>query len=169
MPSQPRAPTFRENSGTSVSSRFGLCGSKVPAAISSARKARTSLRNSSHFGGRRIGSKRRAAVIVGLGFCAGRSVLMSARGHQRPQFVGAAVAYELAELDRPVALGAEIVAPRQRAQRIAVQDVLDGEADRAMHLMGDGAALLRGFRAADFCRYRFEKHFVVEGGGIGDG
>src|SRR5450631_2752641 len=64
MPSQPRWPTRRENSGTSLSSRLGLCGSKVPAAISSARKARTSLRNLTHSGGKRIGSKRRAAVIL---------------------------------------------------------------------------------------------------------
>src|SRR5215212_8427181 len=168
MPSQPRAPTFLENSGTSVSSRLGWCGSNVPAAISSARKARTSLRNCSHSGGRRIGSKRRAAVIVGLDFYLDKSV-MSARGDQRPQFIGAAVAYELAEFDRPKTFGTEIVAPGQRAQRIAMQDVLDGEADRAMHLMGDGAAFLRRLRAADLCRHRFEKYFVVEGGGIGDG
>src|SRR6185436_21013419 len=71
---------------------------------------------------------------------AGRSGLTSARGHQRPQFIGAAVAYELAELDRPVAFGTEIVAPGQRAKRIAMQDVLDGETDRAVHLMGDAAA-----------------------------
>src|SRR6266436_3271866 len=64
MPSQPRAPTLRENSGASVSSRLGLNGLKVPAAISSARNARTSLRSSSHLGGRRIGSKRRAAVMM---------------------------------------------------------------------------------------------------------
>src|SRR2546430_11913772 len=168
MPSQPRAPTFRENSGTSVSSRFGLCGSKVPAAISSARKARTSLRNSSHFGGRRIGSKRKAAVIVGLDFYLDKSV-RSARGHQRPQFIGAAVAYELAEFDRPITFGTEIVAPGQRAQRVAMQDVLDGEADRAVYLMGDAGALLRRFCAADFCRHRFEEHLVVEGRRIGDG
>jgi len=47
----------------------------------------------------------------------------SARGDQRPQFVGAAVRDQLAELDGPVALGAEIVAPRQCAQRITMQDV----------------------------------------------
>src|ERR1700755_557300 len=121
MPSQPRAPTLRENSGASVSSRLGLCGSKVPAAISSARKARTSLRNCSHSGGRRIGSKRRAAVIVGL--YASGAVLVSARGYQRPQFVGAPLGDELAELNCPVAFGTEIVAPRQRTQRIAMQDV----------------------------------------------
>src|ERR1043166_9721381 len=116
MPSQPFAPTRRENSGASVSSRLGLCGSKVPAAISSLRKARTCLRNSSHFSGRRIGSKRRAAVIECLDFYLGKSV-MSARGHQRPQFIGASDAYELAELDRPIAFGTEIVAPGQRTQR----------------------------------------------------
>src|SRR4029077_5495518 len=71
IPSQPLAPTRRENSGASVSSRLGWYGSKVPAAISSARKARTSLRNCSHSGGRRIGSKRRAAVIGNLDFYAG--------------------------------------------------------------------------------------------------
>src|SRR3954451_16851379 len=117
MPSQPLAPTLRENSGTSVSSRLGWCGSKVPAAISSARKARTSLRNCSHSLGRRIGSKRRGAGMGGLAFYLDKSV-RSARGHQRPQFIGAAVAYELAELDRPITFGAEIVAPGQRAQRV---------------------------------------------------
>src|ERR1700760_2427281 len=133
MPIQPRAPTLRENSGTSVSSRFGLNGEKVPAAISSARKARTSLRSCSHFSGRRIGSKRRAAVMVFFSSLDSGS----ARGDQRPQFIGDA----LAELDRPETLRAEIVAPRQRAQGVAMQDVLDGEADCAMYLMGDGAAL----------------------------
>ena len=50
-----------------------------------------------------------------------------------------------------------------------MQDVLDGEADRAMHLVGDGAALLGRFRAADFCRNRFQENGVVERCGIGDG
>src|SRR4030081_2160805 len=111
MPSQPFAPTLRENSGTSMSSRFGLNGLKVPPATSSARNARTSLRNCSHSGGRRIGSKRRAAVIG----CLDLLDKVSARGHQRPQFIGASVGDELAELDGPVTLGAEIVAPCQRA------------------------------------------------------
>src|SRR5258708_28037214 len=66
MPSQPCSPTRRENSGASVSSRLGVGGSRVPAAISSARKARTCLRSFSHSGGRRIGSKRRAAVVLDL-------------------------------------------------------------------------------------------------------
>src|SRR4051812_19564632 len=111
MPSQPLAPTRRENSGASVSSRLGLCGSKVPAPISSARKARTSLRNCSHSGGRRIGSKRRAAVIVDSDFSCRLFVVELARGDQWPQFIGAAVCHELAEFDRPVTFGAEIVAP----------------------------------------------------------
>src|SRR5664279_3960239 len=66
MPSQPRWPTRRENSRASASSRLGLNGLKLPAAISSARKARTSWRNCWHSGGRRIGSKRRAAVMGNL-------------------------------------------------------------------------------------------------------
>src|SRR5437868_14582278 len=111
MPSQPLAPTRRENSGASVSSRLGLCGSKVPAAISSARKARTSLRNCSHSGGRRIGSKRRAAVIGGPDFSCRLFVVELARGHQRPQFIGAPDGDELAEFDRPITFGAKIVAP----------------------------------------------------------
>ena len=40
------------------------CGSKVPAALSSARNARTSARSASHSGGRRIGSNCRCAVIA---------------------------------------------------------------------------------------------------------
>src|SRR5262249_55837919 len=135
MPIQPRSPTLRENAGTSVSSRLGLNGEKVPAAISPARKARTSLRSCWHFSGRRIGSKRRAAVMTGLVSQKG-----STGGDQRPQLVGTARGDAPAELDRPVAFRTEIVAPRQCAQRIAVQDVLDREADRAMHLMGDAAA-----------------------------
>src|SRR5581483_1279456 len=125
MPIQPRSPTLRENAGTSVSSRLGLNGLKVPAAISSARKARTSLRSCWHFSGRRIGSKRRAAVMTDL------FSKRSAGRDQRPQLVGAARRDALAEFDRPIAFRAEIVAPRQRAKRIAMQDVLDGEADRA--------------------------------------
>src|SRR6201993_582807 len=98
MPSQPLAPTLRENSGASLSSRFGLCGSKVPAAISSARNARTSLRSLTHSLGRRIGSKRRAAVILNYSD-------KLTRGHQRPQLVGAVGGDALAEFNRPVAFG----------------------------------------------------------------
>src|SRR5215831_15315797 len=112
MPIQPRSPTFFENAGTSVSSRLGLNGEKVPAAISSARKARTSLRSCWHFSGRRIGSKRSAAVMT----CLFEERL--AGGDQRPQLVGAARGDTLAEFDRPVAFRAEIVAPRQSAKRI---------------------------------------------------
>src|SRR5581483_2989426 len=161
IPIQPRSPTLRENAGTSVSSRLGLNGVKVPAAISSARKARTSRRSSSHLGGRRIGSKRSAAVISRHPF--------SARGHQRPQFVGAAAGDTLAQLDRPMALRAKIVAPGQRTQGVAVQDVLDGEADRAVHLMRNRAALFGGFRTADLRRDRFEEHGIaLEGGAVAE-
>src|ERR1700757_2896551 len=109
MPIQPRSPTLFAKAGTSVSSRFGLKGENVPAEISSARKARTSLRNCSHSGGRRIGSKRRAAVMIMSRLL--KSLFASARGDQRPQFVGAPRGDALAEFHRPVALRAEIVAP----------------------------------------------------------
>src|SRR5580693_6070425 len=127
MPSQPRSPTRRENSRASASSRFGLCGSNVPAAISSARNLRTSLRSLTHSLGRRIGSKRRAAVIDVSPFVQAFRLKLS-RGHQRPQFIGAAGGDELAQFDRPVAFRAEIVAPGERAQTVAMQDVFDGEA-----------------------------------------
>src|SRR6266702_5482000 len=155
MPSQPLAPTLRENSGASVSSRLGLCGSKVPAAISSARKARTSLRSCSHSSGKRIGSKRRAAVMC--------FSPRSACGHERPQFIGATLGHELAELDGPVAFRTKVIAPSQRAQRIAVQNVLQREADGAVVLVRYGTAFFGSFRAADLCGGRFEVNLVVEG------
>src|SRR5579863_8564606 len=125
MPSQPRCPTRRENSRASLSSRLGLNGLKVPAAISSARNARTCSRSLTHSLGRRIGSKRRAAVILNLGLRANRVFLFehdlfrktgshfsgscsfSARSHQRPQLVRAVGRDALAKLDGPMAFGAE--------------------------------------------------------------
>ena len=47
-----------------------------------------------------------------------------------------------------------------------MQDVLDGEADCAMDLMGDGAALFGGLGAADFRCDGFEKHRIVETGRV---
>ena len=49
-----------------------------------------------------------------------------------------------------------------------MQDVLEREADRAMHLMRDGAALFGRLRAADFGRGRLEKDRVVEYEGVGE-
>src|SRR4051794_11200477 len=59
---------------------------------------------------------------------------------QRPELVRAARRYLVPELNRPGALVAEVVPPREHAQRVAVQDVLVGEADRAVHLMRDRGA-----------------------------
>src|ERR1700738_2453214 len=163
MPIQPRSPTRLEKPGTSLSWPCGLCGSKVPRATSSARKARTSLRSLSHSGGRRIGSKRSAAVIVDL------FPKRLARGDQRPQFVGAARRDALAEFDRPVAFMTKIVAPGQRAHGVAMQDVLERITDRAVNLMGDRGSFFGGLRAADFCGGRFQEHRIVKTRGIGDG
>src|ERR1700730_9147090 len=80
-----------------------------------------------------------------------------------PCAVGSARGSDNAPELRPMARAAETVAPRQEAQGEAVQDVLLGEADRAVHLMGDGRALLRRFGASDFGGGRFEKHRLVEG------
>src|SRR5712691_13071721 len=152
MPIQPLAPTRRLNSGLWPSPCTTRAGSNVPAATSWEMNARTSRRSASHSGGRRIGSKRSSALMM----------LTSARRHQGPQLVGAAPGYEMAELDRPVALAAEIVAPGQEPQRVAVQNVLLGEADRAVYLMGDGDALLRRLATADFRRRRLEEDRFVE-------
>jgi len=50
-----------------------------------------------------------------------------------------------------------------------MQDVLDREADRAMHLMGDRAALFRGFRTSGSRGRRFKKRRIVERGAVGNG
>ena len=71
------------------------------------------------------------------------------------------------ELRGPVALAAEIVAPRQRAQGVAVQDVLAGEADGAMHLVGNGSAGLGGLAAADFCGRGLEEQCVAGNAAVG--
>ena len=68
-----------------------------------------------------------------------------------------------------MAFAAKIVAPRQHAQREAMQHVLVGEADRAEHLMRDGRAFRRRFAGTDFCRGGFEHHRVIEGIGVHDG
>ena len=66
-----------------------------------------------------------------------------------------------------MALVAEVVAPGEHAQCVAMQDVLAGEADRAVHLVGDRSALLRGFDRADFRGGGFEEDRVVGLGGLG--
>ena len=148
MPIQPLAPTRWLKARLCESPWPGRCGSNVPAAISSARNARTSWRSASHSGGRRIWSNCRLAVIAHA---------TSGQNSSAPRARDV-----LAELGRPIALVAEIVAPGEHAQREAMQDVLLGEADRAEHLMRDGGAFGRGFGAADFRGGRFEENGVVE-------
>ena len=57
---------------------------------------------------------------------------------------------------------AEIIAPCERAQRVTVQDVFTGEADRAVDLMRNRGALFGGFSTTDFCRRRLKKYCVIE-------
>ena len=45
-----------------------------------------------------------------------------------------------------------------------MQNVLAGEADRAMHLMGDRRTLFRRFRTSDLRGRRFKKDRIVERG-----
>src|SRR5262249_54218779 len=67
----------------------------------------------------------------------------SARRQVRPQRVGAALGDRASELDRPVALAAELGAPRPEASRHELQRVLVREADGAVGLMGDRRAHAR--------------------------
>src|SRR5262245_62057769 len=117
-------------------------GLNVPASISLARKARTSSRSAWHSGGRRIASNVRSVAIYPPSPC---------RQH-RPQAIGAVGRDQPAELDRPGALVAEIVAPGPQAAREAVQDVLLGEADGAQHLVGDAGTFGGGLTDSNFGR-----------------
>src|SRR4051794_16544795 len=103
---------------------------------------------------------RRQAYLVELE--RGRHAIPLAGRDQRPELVRAARRDLVPELNRPGALVAEVVPPREHAQRVAVQDVLVGEADRAVHLMRDSCAGLGGFGGAYFRRGRFEEDCVVE-------
>src|SRR5262249_25448881 len=131
MPIQPLAPMRRLNSALQDSPCSGRDGSKVPAATSAAMKARTSRRTFSHSSGRRIWSKRSAAVMA-FGYSVRRRPRVSARQSTAKTRQGRAPP-PAAEPLGPVALVAEILAPGQRPQGVAVQDMLLGEADGAVH------------------------------------
>src|SRR5512135_2015598 len=122
MPIQPLAPTRLLNARLCVSPWPGRSGAKVPAAISSAMKARTSSRSFWHPGGKRIWSKWRLVLMV------------SPRRQHGPELVDAVRRDHPAERRGPMAFAAKIVAPGQDAQREAMQNVLVGETDRAVHL-----------------------------------
>src|SRR5213593_565306 len=64
----------------------------------------------------------------------------SSRRQVRPERVGAALRDRAPELDGPLALAAELGAPRPQAPRHELQRVLVGEADRAVRLMSDRRA-----------------------------
>src|SRR4051794_32124474 len=128
MPIQPFSPTLRAKAA--ALSLRPPCGLKLPASISCFRKARTSLRNSLHSGGRSIGSNSNLVLMP-----ASRS-----RGDGRPQRVSACGRDHAAEAHGPESLVAEFLAPRPEPARRVVQRVFPGEADRAVHLVGNGGA-----------------------------
>src|SRR6058998_846470 len=64
----------------------------------------------------------------------------SSCGQLGPERVGAALADGAAELDGPVALAAELGAPRPEPPRRELQRVLVRESDRAVRLMRDRRA-----------------------------
>src|SRR6478672_6361683 len=160
MPIQPLAPTLRLNSSLKAPSMPPpMLALRVPASISFARKARTSLRSATHSGGRRTGSNVNSVPIC----------LSSPFRQHRPQFLGTLGGDQMPKLHRPEALVAEVVAPGPQPAREAVQRVLLCEADGAQHLMGDGGALGGGLADADLGGSRLEEHGLVERRRIGDG
>src|SRR5271155_650287 len=100
MPIQPLAPTLRLNSREN--DPLLRSGEKVPASISSRRKARTSSRNSFASGGNSTGAKRKLKLID-----ASRSF-----GDKGPELVGAALCNHPPETGGPDRLVAELLAPR---------------------------------------------------------
>src|SRR5437660_1292417 len=123
------------------------CGSKVPASISLARKARTSCRRAWHSGGRRIASN-----VSSVAMC--RSLPCRQHGPQAVRTLGRR---QVAELHRPEALVAEIVAPGPQPAREAMQRVLLREADGAQHLMGDRRTLAGRLADTDLGGSRLEE------------
>src|SRR5262249_4606550 len=134
------------------------CGSRLPASISSAMKARTSLRSASHSGGRRMASNVSSVAMTAS----------LARREHRPQTVGTFGGHQVAEFHRPRAFIAEIVAPRPQAAGEAMQCVLLRETDGAKHLMSDGRAFARRLANADLCCCGFEQDCLIKGRGMRD-
>src|SRR6516165_254610 len=134
------------------------CGSRLPASISLAMKARTSLRSASHSGGRRMASNVSSVAMTPS----------LARRKHRPQTVGTLGGHQVAEFDRPSALIAEIVTPRPQAASEAVQRVLLRESDGAKHLVSDGRAFARRLANADLRRCGFEQDCLIKGSGMRD-
>ncbi len=71
------------------------------------------------------------------------------RGKKRPKLIGAALGDKLAELNCPLALIAEIVAPGPEPLGEAMQNMLLGETNGAVHLMGDRRAFAGGLAGPD--------------------
>ena len=119
-----------------------------------------------HFGAQFVARGRQADLVEAEIGAHGQ--ILPRRQHG-PELIGAAPRDQFAERRRPVAFVAEIVAPRQQAKRVAMQNMLVGEADRAMHLVRDGRSFRGGLAGADFRGSRFEQDRVVERGRLRDG
>src|SRR6185312_548820 len=137
MPIQPLAPTLRAKAA--ALSLRPPCGLNVPASISCLRKARTSLRSSTHSGGKSTGSNWKLVLID----------TSRSRGQEGPQLVGAGAGDHVADADGPIGFVAEFLAPRPQPARRMVERVLVGEAHRAVHLVGDRGAGAGGLADAE--------------------
>src|ERR1700712_3992728 len=67
MPSQPRSPSLRENSGSTPASQVSTCVVKVPAASSAARNSRTSRRTCSAASDLGAGARVRVLLLLTSG------------------------------------------------------------------------------------------------------
>src|SRR5262249_56428169 len=88
----------------------------------------------------------------------------SSCGQMRPERGGPALGNRAPELDRPVALAAELGAPRPQPARRELQRVLVREADRAVHLMRDRGAHAPRFSDPDLRDGDLERGIAAIGG-----
>src|SRR5262249_61563015 len=91
----------------------------------------------------------------------------SSRGQVRPERCSAALGDRTSELGRPVALAAELGAPRPQAARRELQRMLVREADRAVYLMGDRGADARRLAHAHLRAGDLERGIAAIGGAEG--
>src|SRR5258708_4254036 len=88
----------------------------------------------------------------------------SARGEERPERLGAALGDRPAQQGRPLALAAELGAPRPEPARDELELVLVGEADRAVDLVRDRGADTRGLTHAHLRHRGLEPAIAAVGG-----
>src|SRR6516165_10334240 len=90
------------------------------------------------------------------------AISCSSRRDHRPELLCSTPGNVPAEFGCPKTFTAEVVAPSERAQCEAMQDMLFSEPNGTEHLMSDAGAFGSGFSAANFCRSSFEKRCFIK-------